>query len=483
MAVLAVVSTVASQSLIVNLSGVVKNKTGAALNDAIVTLEKRDVSVLTNGSGEYSIQVLPVTQAFTGPTIINFEIKNGSLIFTVREQGPVAIDIFDLNGRRVATPVNEILPKGKHAVRFPVAGVIGNMYLVRSRIGSTVTIWKYMTIDNSIRRITTPSTSAASSVASLMASVDTIRASKAGYRSARIPVSSLNGTLDITLDSLENGSGTVGTSPIDNGAADRIKHYGVDQYFWGDLGNGNVPLVKITNAVSTDVVDLEVTFNPDFVDNTYGTGSQGWSQRRGHTFRDLHISDHVEIAVVNGAGDTVWHGRLDLLSASNDVSSGYACLGPFGGDGAIFIGNASDVISFGSSLDDNINYYGYELLVNSPATDSTFKQNPEYPYWQYYVSYHLTLDKDIFGPSGYGEVHMTSVHASPSKNGPETVEVTELPPPVPGSPEDPFRFMIPNNPTTPPDTTTNPPPDDTTGTDTTTPPNDTTPTDPGIGVD
>ena len=280
----------------------------------------------------------------------------------------------------------------------------------------------------------------------------------------------------VSPDYIPTGNSDVGTSALADGSAARMALYGVPQYFWGDLGNGNnAPLVKITHAVSEKVVDMDVTFNPAFVDNTYGTGSVGWSSKRGHTFRDLYSSDHVQIAVTNGAGDTVWCGRLDLLSATTKVPSGYACLGPFGGDGAIYIGKASDVLSFGSSLDDNINYYGYELFENSPATDSTFKKNPEYPYWQYYVSFRLTLDKSVFGPSGYGEVHMTSVHASPSKNGISTIEVTDQPGPVPGSPEDPFRFFVPSTPKTP----------DTDIPDTTTVPVDTTvvPPDNGIGVD
>ena len=66
---------------------------------------------------------------------------------------------------------------------------------------------------------------------------------------------------------------------------------------------------------------------------------------------------------------------LDLVSQTSLVSSGYACLGPFGGDGVIYKGDPSMIISFGSSLDDNWNYYGYRDTVNSrlriPLTKST----------------------------------------------------------------------------------------------------------------
>jgi len=36
----------------------------------------------------------------------------------------------------------------------------------------------------------------------------------------------------------------------------------------------------------------------------------------------------------------------------------------------------------------------------------------------------------IFGLSGYGKVHMTSVYASPGKDGNETVVVSDQPEPV-----------------------------------------------------
>lgn len=283
------------------------------------------------------------------------------------------------------------------------------------------------------------------------------------------PASRLNGSKNyegtdyvndngVSPDYIPTGSSDVGTSKFDDGSAARMALYGEPQYFWGDLGNGDVPIVKITHAISSQVVDVEAVFSPYFVDNTYGTGSVGWNPNRPHTFRDLHVSDHVELAVTNGDGDTVWKGRLDLLSQTDKVSSGYACLGPFGGDGRIDIGSAEDVLSFGSSLDDNINYYGYQLLENSPPTDSVYTMNSKYPYWQYYVSYRLTLDKSIFGLSGYGEVRMTSVHASPGKDGNETVMVSDQTEPVPGSPQDPFRFYTTVKPSipgddTPPDTT------------------------------
>ncbi|NLG16233.1 MAG: carboxypeptidase regulatory-like domain-containing protein [Fibrobacter sp.] len=443
----------AAAQLAVDLSGIVTSKSGAELKDAIVTLEGRNVSSITNTSGQYSIQALPVTRSLIAPVSSDFTIlKSGVMAFTLKDKMPVRIDVYDLKGRLINTVVNKTLPAGSHTAGFSGAGAIGNIYIIKVRMGAQVSLWKYMSIENCIQSISVRSGYAGLSLAKLTAGMDTLRASKAGFKSARIPVASLTGVINITLDSLSKDS--TGTNPFDDGSADRLKQYGEAQFFWGTLGTGSEePLVKITHAVSSDAVDLELVFNPHFLDNTYGAeGHVGWNPKRPHTFRDLHVSDHVEIAVINGDDDTVFHGRLDLLSATTKVSSGYACLGPFGGDGVIYKGDPSMVLSFGSSLDDNWNYYGYQDAVNSPSTDSTYKSNPDFPHYQYYSIYRITFDPRIFGSSGYGEVHMTSVHASPSKDGAGTIEVTEKAPPVAGSPQDPFRFLTPTTTVTPPDT-------------------------------
>ncbi len=249
-----------------------------------------------------------------------------------------------------------------------------------------------------------------------------------------------------------------GLDPVTDGSAARLALYGETQYFYGALtDNGKeVPLVKIiANTTTPDVYDVAVVFSPEFTDNTYGTTAEGWKRK----FMQVVTSDHVELEFLNGSGETVLKIRLDLLSASTDVPSGYACLG-LGGDGGIDIGEPEWVLSYGSSMDDNINYYGYWLFENSPATDSIYSVNPQYPNWQYYTTYRVSLDPDAFGSSGYGQVNMTYVHASPSK-GKETVTVSEGPPPDEGTPEDPFRYFTPTAPdtgsTAPPDTSTSPP--------------------------
>jgi len=93
--------------------------------------------------------------------------------------------------------------------------------------------------------------------------------------------------------------------------------------------------------------------------------------------------------------------------------------------------------------------------VNSPATDSTYKPNPDFPNFQFYTTFRITFKPEAFGESGFGMIRMTSVHASPAKTPNDTIQVQEKPGPVPGSADDPFRYYNP----VPGGGTTNPPND------------------------
>lgn len=236
-------------------------------------------------------------------------------------------------------------------------------------------------------------------------------------------------------------------------------------------------MVKIVTAVSDEVVDMALVFNPGFVDLTYGTNRVGWNK---HTFQDLVRSDHVQIAVKDNSGTIVWEGKIDLITACPDATSGYCTLGPIDGDGEITVGSADDVISYSTSMDENLNYYGYELFTDSPATDATYTPNPDYPNWQYYAVYRISFDPAIFGSGSFGGIYMTSVHASPAKaEGSDTVPVTEGEKPT--DEEDPFKYLpdgtFPTDDTDSPGTQPTDGTDDPTTSPTTPPPDDGSSTD------
>lgn len=182
---------------------------------------------------------------------------------------------------------------------------------------------------------------------------------------------------------------------------------------------------RITTRVEGDNFVIRVTFDKTFVDNTYGTEAIGWP--KGHTFSNLVGSDNVQLALQDKAGTTKLQFQLDYITASSAAPSGYDCLGVLGGEGKMLIGSASEIVSATSSLDQNLNTFGYVLLTNSPATNASYTVNPTYPNWIYEVWYEVTVKRSAFGSIGFGKPVVTALHASPSKTGSNTEPVIECP--------------------------------------------------------
>jgi hypothetical protein len=188
-------------------------------------------------------------------------------------------------------------------------------------------------------------------------------------------------------------------------------------------------VIETVNGVS--YVHIRVTFDPAFVDMTYGTNSSsGWNPKRPHTFTDLLKSDHTELLLTNGSANTVMNFKIDLVDTNATAPCGYATAGVTGGDGSVIVGDPADVLAVATSLDRNLGGCAYcdaaacggDCLVNSPATDDLFTPNAETPNWDYRQVYEVWIALDAFGTSGFGQAYITYTHASPAK-GTDTVTV------------------------------------------------------------
>ena len=183
-------------------------------------------------------------------------------------------------------------------------------------------------------------------------------------------------------------------------------------------------------AENDALVHIRLTFDPDFVDNCFGDQSIGWqaSKKGIHKFKDLVGSDHAEFMLTDGKGERVLHFKLDYISEDPDQDSGYRSLGVEDGNGKMIIGDASSIVAAVTSLDRNLNACGFsEYTEDSPSTDDGYSPNPKTPEWDYRVVYEVWVDLDAFGSAGFGEASIEFVHASPSKLGKNTVEVTAEP--------------------------------------------------------
>lgn len=205
----------------------------------------------------------------------------------------------------------------------------------------------------------------------------------------------------------------------------------------------------VESAAEGELVHARLTFNPRFVDNTYGENAIGWANTampapampadpknpkpaapkppkagKGHTFKDLVGSDHAEFTLADANGSVPLKFKADYLSEDANALSGYSSLGVWGGEGKMLTGSAEEVVAVSTSLDRNLNRCGYEdYLVDSPATDANFSANPSAPKWDYRVVYDVWVKRSAFGSPGFGRASVEFVHASPSKAGKSTIEV------------------------------------------------------------
>ncbi|HEX4341619.1 MAG TPA: hypothetical protein VH062_37170 [Polyangiaceae bacterium] len=246
---------------------------------------------------------------------------------------------------------------------------------------------------------------------------------------------------------------------------------------YGDTADPAVPAAtveEITEVIDDkQVIHVRITFDPHFVDNSYGQNAVGWGTTTsatttgmaapmggmaapmggmaapkggmaapkgmagmmggpghgGHTFDDLVGSDHVEVKFTDASGALKLHVAVDYISQDPSSPCGYGTLGVTGGEGKVFVGSASDVIAVATSLDRDLNGCGYCLTTDSPATDDAYTPNMTYPKWDYRVVYEMWIDAATFGGAGFGDAVLDFVHASPSKlgMGHDTVDVTPKP--------------------------------------------------------
>jgi hypothetical protein len=187
-------------------------------------------------------------------------------------------------------------------------------------------------------------------------------------------------------------------------------------------------------AGGQDYYRFRITFDPTFVDNTYGVNAIGWVVK-GHTFKDLVGSDHAELSLFDGTKTLISQFDIDYITASTGPTCGYDALGVSGGEGKMLIGDSKHILASTTSLDRNLNGCGYckssacggDCTVDSPATDDKYTPNAAAPNWDFRVVYEVWVDAAVFAGKGFGGASISFVHASPSKASSNTVTVTPRP--------------------------------------------------------
>jgi hypothetical protein len=222
------------------------------------------------------------------------------------------------------------------------------------------------------------------------------------------------------------------------GSGVEVKDAGTVCFYGEGIEEPSATVEHITEVVNgQEYVHLRVIFDPDFVDIIYGECSAefGWNTMKGHTFKDLVGSDHVELKLENCDGDLSMHTRVDFTTEDPAAPCGYATAGVTGGEGKMIVGDADSVLKVGTSIDRNMNGCGYCDTENSPCPGGEgYAPSQTVPEWDFRMVYELWIDVDAFGGSGFCKPIIEYVHASPAKAMEHTIEV--LPEDCPPPPDD-----------------------------------------------
>jgi uncharacterized protein (TIGR02145 family) len=193
----------------INISGIVTNSGGTALEGAVVKLEQLGLSDTTGSDGTF--ELTDTTTGIMGQTTqsthkMSVNVNGGALFITATEKSPVEITTYNLQGKNLFT-LNKSMEVGTHAITLPDLGKGVHLYKVKS--GSSEFVLKSCSMAGGA--ITSlkgaPFTSTAKESRNNALIDDVIKATKSGYLNYRVIVTNSD-TSGIEIKMIES-AGTV----------------------------------------------------------------------------------------------------------------------------------------------------------------------------------------------------------------------------------------------------------------------------------
>lgn len=215
----------APQAQTINLTGTVRDSaTQNGIAGATVALALQQLSAVTDSSGAYTLtnQNPVLFNPAQSELLARPLLKRTNLLFGVKNIGDrVRIDLYDLSGKHVATPVDAALDRGNYQVCPFAAKTLGSqVYIVKLQNGAQTAAFRMSALNTMaavgagmLRKIS--SGQATHRLAKTASVNDTLLVSAPGYAVAHLPVSSYTGTNDFLLAA---GSGHAGSIMIENGS-------------------------------------------------------------------------------------------------------------------------------------------------------------------------------------------------------------------------------------------------------------------------
>ena len=202
-------STIHAQT--VNLRGKVTNQAGKPIAGAVVALLGQDLSDTTGADGSYGMAATGVARFRTATPLTRLiTLEKGILTFSLPTASPVMVEIFDVKGtllRKIASPYTQA---GIYRCNVSEKAHADRLLLINAYIGGEGVTFRYLPLHNgryisnhSVATITT----GRGGLAKVTAVDDTVKVSAGNYTEKKIPITSYEQELNITLDTVGGSTG------------------------------------------------------------------------------------------------------------------------------------------------------------------------------------------------------------------------------------------------------------------------------------
>jgi hypothetical protein len=190
----------------VNLTGTVSNKSGQPISGAVVSLPSQALLDTTDANGAYSItgssavKLRPILQSTD-----KISLRNGILSLRLTKPALVRVEMFDVRGHSLAKVLNRHASAGDYQFNIVTKPLAAQIMVISVAIGQRVSTFRHLPLPGSKHTVlsnTSSSNGGGRLLAGAPTGIDALEAYKSGYGLATSPISSYEGEVNITLDTI-----------------------------------------------------------------------------------------------------------------------------------------------------------------------------------------------------------------------------------------------------------------------------------------
>ncbi len=191
----------------INLKGTISNSKGKAVAGATVKLSKSNLTATTDSKGAYSIiseTAVLLPQAIMPETDM-ISLRNQCIVVDLVKPSVVNIEMFDMRGKMLERVSELITSAGTYSFDPTRHSFASGMQILRVEAAGLYVTFRSVPSKNGNQLIASTSSAAIikdGRLEKVRAIVDTLIVTAAGYSPKSVPISSLSGTNNITIDTL-----------------------------------------------------------------------------------------------------------------------------------------------------------------------------------------------------------------------------------------------------------------------------------------